>query len=91
MDTESKARLIEVFNAALARKPEDRAAFLAEACDRNETLRREVESLLEHAQPDNSFIARPAVERLRRSIIRISSPFTKSGRRKRKLGAGSLL
>ncbi|MGH9802144.1 MAG: serine/threonine-protein kinase [Blastocatellia bacterium] len=35
-----------LFHAAAARAPHDRAAFLAEACAGNESLRREVESLL---------------------------------------------
>ena len=69
MDTESKARLIEVFNTALALKPEDRAAFLAEACNGNETLRREVESLLAHAPSDNGFLEKPAVERYAKDLI----------------------
>jgi serine/threonine-protein kinase len=37
----------ELYNAARARTPEDRAAFLAAACGNDETLRREVETLLE--------------------------------------------
>ena len=61
MDTETKARLIDIFNAALALKPEARAAFLAEVCGGNEGLRREVESLL--AQPESSFLGQPAFER----------------------------
>jgi WD40 repeat protein len=73
MDTESKARLIDIFNAALALKPEDRAALLAETCAGNEPLRREVESLLEHAQPDNSFIAKPAVERYAKDLVGAAS------------------
>ncbi len=69
MDTENKAQLIEVFNAALALKSEDRAAFLTEACAGNEALRGEIESLLAHGNPDNSFLGQPAVERYAKDIV----------------------
>ncbi len=49
-------RLLE---AALERAPEERDAFLREACG-DETLRREVESLLAHGTGD--FLERPAIE-----------------------------
>ena len=47
-----------LFEAALEREPHERAAFLREACGGNETLRREVESLLVHAKAED-FLARP--------------------------------
>src|SRR5262249_41656553 len=43
------ARIESLYHAARARAPEDRAAYLADACGTDEGLRREVESLL--AQP----------------------------------------
>ena len=39
-----------LLDAALERKPHERAAFLGEACAGDEELQRAVESLLEHAR-----------------------------------------
>jgi serine/threonine protein kinase len=47
------------FLAALERPPEDRPAFLAEACGGNEALRQEVESLLAAHEHDDAFIDPP--------------------------------
>ncbi len=44
-----------LFEAALERNPDERAAFLREACAGNETLRQEVESLLAHARARRTF------------------------------------
>ena len=49
MDPARWKRVEEIYQAASGRKPEERAAFVAEACAGEEELRREVESLL--AQP----------------------------------------
>ena len=46
MTSERSRRVEELFHAALERREEDRAAFLARECDGDETLRSEVESLL---------------------------------------------
>ena len=48
-----------LFEAALELDPQQRAAFLREACAGNETLREEVESLLEHERAED-FLDRPA-------------------------------
>jgi hypothetical protein len=40
-------RIESLYHAARSRPPEQRAAFLAEACGGDEHLRREVESLLD--------------------------------------------
>jgi serine/threonine protein kinase len=58
------ARIESVYHAARARAPEERAAYLADACGTDEDLRREVESLL--AQPGGlltsvAMNARPAL------------------------------
>ena len=50
-----------LFEAALERNPDERPAFLREACAGNETLRQEVESLLAHASGAQDFLERPAV------------------------------
>lgn len=45
-------KLIDLFHRAHQLPAEERAAFLAQACGLNEELRRELESLLEHADSD---------------------------------------
>ena len=58
MTPERYEQIGQLFHAAMERDPEDRAAFLAEACDDDE-LRREVASLIaSHKQADN-FIEEP--------------------------------
>ena len=52
----------EVFHSALERAPHDRPAFLAEACASDESLRRDVESLIEAHEKEGSFIDAPAFE-----------------------------
>ncbi len=42
----SPQRITEVFQAALKREPDERASFLAQACDGDESLRKTVEALL---------------------------------------------
>ena len=52
----------EVFHSALEREPGERPAFLAEACGSDESLRREVESLIAAHEKEGSFIDAPAFE-----------------------------
>jgi eukaryotic-like serine/threonine-protein kinase len=51
-----------LFDAALERKPHERAAFLGEACAGDEELQRAVESLLENARDAGRFLETPALE-----------------------------
>ena len=55
------ARVEELYHAALAAPPEARARYLAEACGGDETLRREVESLLGAHDAAGDFISTPAL------------------------------
>ena len=59
MTPERWKRTEELYHAARARSPEQRAAFLAEACAEDEALRREVESLLSEPESDDGFLAEP--------------------------------
>jgi serine/threonine protein kinase len=52
----------EVFHSALEREPAERPAFLAETCASDESLRREVESLIAAHEREGSFIDAPAFE-----------------------------
>jgi serine/threonine-protein kinase len=61
MDSKRWQQIGQLYHAALEREPKDRAAFLAEACQSDDELRREVESLL--AQKDwssGALMNRPA-------------------------------
>ena len=61
MTPERWKRIEELYHAARARPPGERAAFLAEACRDDEALRREVESLLDESASDDGFLAAPAL------------------------------
>jgi serine/threonine protein kinase/tetratricopeptide (TPR) repeat protein len=53
--------LARIFNSALELKdPIERAAFLAQACDRNASLRRQVEDLLQAHERAGTFLEQPA-------------------------------
>ena len=54
--------------AAMERDADGRAAFLQSACAGDEALRRDVESLLEHADAAEGFLQRPALEEAARDL-----------------------
>ena len=62
MKPERWQQLDELFDAALARTPGERAAFLDEACAGDESLRKQVEALLAAHEEAGSFIESPAME-----------------------------
>jgi Tol biopolymer transport system component len=59
-DAERRQRIDELCDAALDRRIEERAAFIATACKDDHALRREVESLLAHAPMVDEFLATTA-------------------------------
>jgi serine/threonine protein kinase len=59
MKPERWQQIEQLFHAALERAPDERAAFLDEACDGDGALRQEVESLLAYDEPAQRFIATP--------------------------------
>src|SRR5688572_3113783 len=59
MTPERWARIEELFHAARATPPGDRASFLLVACAGDEAVRRNVESLLDNAASDDGFLAGP--------------------------------
>ena len=61
MNPERWQQIDQLLEAALERRPEERAAFLAVACAGDESLRREVESLLRSDEAVENFIEEPAV------------------------------
>jgi serine/threonine protein kinase/dipeptidyl aminopeptidase/acylaminoacyl peptidase len=62
MKPERWQQLDGLFHAALDRTPEQRAAFLDEACAGDESLRKQVEALLVSHEEAGSFIDSPAME-----------------------------
>ena len=62
MDTERWEQLEKLYHSALERKPEERGAYLADACREDEELRRELESLLEQNVSGSGLLDHPARE-----------------------------
>src|SRR5712692_5790469 len=62
MTPERWQQVKEIFQSALERAPGERSAFLSEACGADESLRKEVESLIASHEKDGSFIDSPAYE-----------------------------
>ena len=62
MDPERWRKIEQLYHAALEREPGERFSFLAEACNGDQELRREVESLLAYDGSDENGINHPAWE-----------------------------
>jgi hypothetical protein len=62
MTNERWQRVKEIFHSALELAPERRAAFLAEACAGQDSLRGEVESLISSHEQPGHFIDAPAFQ-----------------------------
>ncbi len=62
-EPERREKIIEICDKALDLNQSERAAFLDVACDGDEELREEVESLLKHEVTARGFLSRPAWER----------------------------
>src|SRR5215469_11706421 len=61
--TPERWKLVEkLFNAALEREKGQRGAFLLQACQGDEDVRREVESLLAQEKPADGFLESSGVE-----------------------------
>src|SRR6185436_7557967 len=62
MGPDRRERISNLHHAALARAPAERGAFLKEACEGDEVLRQEVESLLQYESASVRFLETPAAE-----------------------------
>jgi serine/threonine protein kinase/Tol biopolymer transport system component len=60
MDTPSRELLSHLYHAVLKRSPEERSAFLKDACKGDLALQQELESLLRYDAPAADFLERPA-------------------------------
>jgi serine/threonine protein kinase len=73
-EAERWQRIKQLCHSALEISASDRAAFLDQACDGDESLRREVETLLVHEEEAEHFIEEPAVEVAAKDIARDTAP-----------------
>src|SRR5713226_6198401 len=92
MTPERLRQIEELYHSAREREPNERAAFLAQACRGDEELRREVEQLLaQHASSDN-ILDRPAADLLASSTVAQWTTGTQIGPYKIEaaLGAGGM-
>jgi len=62
MTPERWQQVKEIFNSAIAYRPEERSLFISQACSGDEELRSEVESLIASHEESGSFIDKPAFE-----------------------------
>src|SRR5712691_13194605 len=68
MKPERWQQIKALLQAALEREPDERPAFLDEACASDDSLRREVESLIASYEQAGSFIEEPAYGVMAESI-----------------------
>src|ERR1700738_2945379 len=57
--TPSWTQIKELFGRAVEVPPAERAAWLEKACNGDQRMREELVSLLEHDDPDDTFLERP--------------------------------
>jgi len=54
------ARITDIYHATIARRPEERASFLGEECNGDESLRKQVEAMVKSHDRSGDFIESPA-------------------------------
>jgi serine/threonine protein kinase/Tol biopolymer transport system component len=69
-------QLRKIFDDALRQTPEERRKFVNQACGGNETLLREVESLLSSHESAESFMEKPAIARVADQILTENRQFS---------------
>jgi len=79
MKNERWQQVEQLYHAALEKHVDERARFLDEACAGDETLRREVESLLSYETEAKSFIESPALELAAKMVAHQQSTTTRLG------------
>src|SRR5262245_17404705 len=86
MPAERSQRIEELYHAARERDPSQRAWFLQQVCAGDESLRREVESLLAEDSRAKSFLETPALE-----LMKMPSEDTRQSMIGRQLGSYQFL
>jgi len=74
VEAERWGKVEQLYHSALEREASRRAAFLEQACGGDESLRREVESLLAHAQETGGFLEAPAFDVAARDLATSGDP-----------------
>jgi predicted Ser/Thr protein kinase len=69
MNAERWREVDRLYHSALEREPGERAAFLAQACQGDEQLRRELDELLAQDSPSDDILERPAADLLADSTV----------------------
>ena len=78
MEAERWQQVEQLYHAALLLDENRRAAFLVESCSGDESLRREVESLLAHHEKADDFLEVPALEEPARALARAQPKLDKA-------------
>jgi serine/threonine protein kinase/formylglycine-generating enzyme required for sulfatase activity len=68
MEKSNWTRIKQIVDEAIHREPEERGAFLDDACEGNDSIRREVESLLASFDRADGFLEAPAFEAVTEQI-----------------------
>lgn len=74
MESQRRRQVERLFHSVLEREKSRRTAFLKQACEGDEELRLEVESLLLQAENTGSFLEGPALELAAKALAREQSP-----------------
>jgi Tol biopolymer transport system component len=80
MTAERWKRVEELYHAARTRPSAERVAFLGAACPDDESLRRDVESLLNEPSPADGFLSEPTLARGARMVFDEASTIAMTGR-----------
>lgn len=95
MTPEQWDKVTEIYSAALELESGERIAFLNEACDGDEELRREVESLLKADRDAEDFISQPVIKDIapllaEQKDVALTGQYIAHYRIVKKLGAGGM-
>ena len=95
MEREKWEQVKDIFDAALQRTSDERERFLAEICQGDDDLRREVESLLSSFDDASGFLQKPAVGEVAEIVVGKNNQLTKGQRFShyeiiRQIGAGGM-
>jgi eukaryotic-like serine/threonine-protein kinase len=80
MDSERWQKIDQVFHDALAREPDQRAAFLTDVCAGDDALLEEVQALIDSHEQSQDFIEAPAGD-LAAALLAGSEPGLKKGQK----------
>jgi serine/threonine protein kinase/tetratricopeptide (TPR) repeat protein len=81
MEPERWCEIERLYHLALEQEAGLRSAFLARACEGDETLRQEVESLLAAGEGDDAFLEKPAMQLAGRARAQDAAPWNISGKK----------